>query len=80
MRILDRDGCVINDETLLYLGKIAVSYAKSGVVMVAPSAMMDGEIVAIRKALDETGFKDLPIMGYSAKYSSSYYGTIQSGC
>ena len=55
--ILDRDGCVINDETLLYLGKIAVSYAKSGVDMVAPSAMMDGEILAIRKALDETGFK-----------------------
>lgn len=76
--ILDRDGCVINDETLLYLGKIAVSYAKSGVDMVAPSAMMDGEILAIRKALDETGFKDLPIMGYSAKYASSYYGPFRT--
>ena len=76
--ILDRDGCVINDETLLYLGKIAVSYAKSGVDMVAPSAMMDGEILAIRKALDETGFKDLPIMGYSAKYASSYYGPFRA--
>lgn len=72
------DVCVINDETLLYLGKIAVSYAKSGVDMVAPSAMMDGEILAIRKALDETGFKDLPIMGYSAKYASSYYGPFRA--
>ena len=46
--------------------------------MVAPSAMMDGEILAIRKALDETGFKDLPIMGYSAKYASSYYGPFRA--
>lgn len=75
--ILDHQGCVINDETLTYLGKIAVSYAKSGVDMVAPSAMMDGEIMALRTALDQTGFKDLPIMGYSAKFASAYYGPFR---
>ncbi|MFQ8705786.1 MAG: porphobilinogen synthase [Thomasclavelia sp.] len=75
--ILDKHGIVINDETLTYLGKIAVSYAKNGVDMVAPSAMMDGEIMAIRMALDKAGFNDLPIMGYSAKYASSYYGPFR---
>lgn len=75
--ILDEHGNVINDETLTYLSKIAVSYAKSGVDMVAPSAMMDGEIMAIRMALDMAGFNDLPIMGYSAKYASSYYGPFR---
>lgn len=75
--ILDHQGLVKNDETLTYLGKIAVSYAQSGIDMVAPSAMMDGEIVTIRMALDQAGYENLPIMGYSAKYASSYYGPFR---
>lgn len=75
--ILDENGYVKNDETLLYLNKIAVSYAKAGVDMIAPSDMMDGHIASLRKALDEEGYVTLPIMGYSAKYASSYYGPFR---
>lgn len=75
--LLDNKGEIMNDETLEYLGKISVSYAKCGVDMVAPSSMMDGQIIAIREALDENGFESLPIMGYSAKYASSYYGPFR---
>ena len=75
--ILDENGYVLNDETLKYLQKIAVSYAKAGVDMVAPSDMMDGHILALRKALDENGFTTLPIMGYSAKFASAYYGPFR---
>lgn len=75
--ILDANNEVKNDETLQYLAKIAVSYAQAGVDMVAPSDMMDGHIQALRQALDEKGFESLPIMGYSAKFASSYYGPFR---
>lgn len=75
--ILDEHGQALNDATLPYLQKITLSYANSGVDMVAPSAMMDGEIAAMRQILDENGYYDLPIMGYSAKYASAYYGPFR---
>ena len=65
---------VDNDGTLSYLGKIAVSQAQAGADMVAPSDMMDGRVLAIRQALDANGFSNTPIMAYSAKYASSFYG------
>jgi len=68
---------VDNDKTLKYLAKIAVSHAKAGADMIAPSDMMDGRIGAIREALDENGFKDIPIMSYSAKYCSAFYGPFR---
>ena len=64
---------ILNDETLPLLAKMAVTTVKAGADMVAPSDMMDGDVAAIRKALDENGFINTPIMGYSAKYSSAYY-------
>ncbi|MCD7839902.1 MAG: porphobilinogen synthase [Erysipelotrichaceae bacterium] len=75
--ILDKDGYVNNDETLKYLSKIALSYAKAGVDMVAPSDMMDGHILTLRNVLDENGYTNLPIMGYSAKFASAYYGPFR---
>lgn len=75
--ILDAAGNVQNDETLPYLQKIACSYAKAGVDMVAPSDMMDGHVEALRFALDEAGYENLPIMGYSAKYASGFYGPFR---
>lgn len=75
--ILDEKGTVQNDVTLDYLCRIAVSYAKAGIDMVAPSDMMDGHIGAMREVLDEAGYYDLPIMGYSAKYASNYYGPFR---
>jgi len=75
---------ILNDLTLDILGKIAVSHAKAGVDMVAPSGMMDGMIQAIRQALDSSGFENIPIMSYAAKFSSSFYGPFReaadSGC
>jgi len=68
---------VDNDETLEYLGKIAVSHAKAGADIIAPSDMMDGRISYIRTALDENGFKNISIMSYSAKYCSAYYGPFR---
>jgi porphobilinogen synthase len=68
---------VINDETLPLLGKIAVSHARAGADMVAPSGMMDGMVDTIRQALDEENFDDLPIMSYAAKYNSSFYGPFR---
>ncbi|WP_319371735.1 porphobilinogen synthase [uncultured Ilyobacter sp.] len=68
---------VLNDETLYYLSKIAVSHAKAGADMVAPSDMMDGRIQAMRKALDNEGFINTPIMSYSVKYASSFYGPFR---
>lgn len=75
--ILNERGVVQNDVTLEYLNKIALSYAKAGIDMIAPSDMMDGHIASIRKVLDENGYYDLPIMGYSAKYASNYYGPFR---
>lgn len=72
-----KDGDVLNDATLLNLAKQVKSHARAGVDMVAPSGMMDGTIAAIRTALDEEGFADLPIMGYSVKYASSFYGPFR---
>ena len=71
------DHEVDNDETLRLLAKIALSHAQAGADMVAPSDMMDGRIAAIRNALDENGFKNVPIMSYSAKYASAFYGPFR---
>ena len=68
---------VDNDETLKFLSKIAVSHAKAGADMIAPSDMMDGRVRAIRDALDENGFKEVSIMAYSAKYASAFYGPFR---
>lgn len=76
--ILNKEGYVQNDVTLTYLARIAVSHAKAGADMVAPSDMMDGRVAAIRAALDENGFMNVPIMSYSAKYASSFYGPFRA--
>ncbi len=68
---------VKNDETLDLLGKIAVSHAEAGAEMVAPSGMMDGMVGAIRDALDDAGYADVPIMSYAAKYESAFYGPFR---
>ncbi len=70
-------GDVKNDPTLELLAKEAVSHAKAGADMVAPSDMMDGRVEAIRIALDEEGFQELPIMSYAAKYASAFYGPFR---
>jgi porphobilinogen synthase len=72
-----KDAEVQNDQTLDLLGKVAVSQAEAGVDIVAPSAMMDGQVGAIREALDDTGFEQVPIMAYSAKYASAFYGPFR---
>jgi porphobilinogen synthase len=74
---LDDNGCVINDVTLEMLAMTAVSHAEAGADMVAPSDMMDGRVAAIRAALDAEGYMDIPIMAYSAKYASGYYGPFR---
>ena len=68
---------VNNDKTLELLVKEAVSHAKSGADIIAPSDMMDGRIGAIRSGLDQNGFSDIPIMSYAAKYSSAFYGPFR---
>ncbi|TAL24381.1 MAG: porphobilinogen synthase [Nitrospirae bacterium] len=70
-------GDVKNDPTLEVLAKEAVSHAKAGADMVAPSDMMDGRVEAIRVALDEEGFSETPIMSYAAKYASAFYGPFR---
>ncbi len=72
-----KDGEVLNDETLELLARQALSHVKAGADMVAPSDMMDGRVGAIRKALDENGFSDIPLMAYAAKYASSFYGPFR---
>ena len=71
------DHNVNNDKTLVYLGEIALSHAKAGADMVAPSDMMDGRIAYIREVLDKNGYESLPIMSYAAKYSSAFYGPFR---
>ena len=71
------DHDVDNDETLRVLAKTALSHAQAGADMVAPSDMMDGRIAAIRDALDDNGFTNVPIMSYSAKYASAFYGPFR---
>jgi len=68
---------VQNDATLEVLAETAVSHARAGADMVAPSAMMDGQVAAIREALDENNLEDIPVMAYAAKYSSSFYGPFR---
>jgi porphobilinogen synthase len=70
-------GDVDNDTTLEVLTETAVSHVKAGADMVAPSAMMDGQIAAIREGLDEAGYENTPIMAYSAKYASCFYGPFR---
>ncbi len=74
---LVRDGVILNDETLPLLAKTAVTCAQAGADMVAPSNMMDGDVEAIREALDEAGLTMTPIMAYSAKMASGYYGPFR---
>lgn len=72
------DGChILNDETLPLLSRMAVSLTEAGADIIAPSDMMDGRVAAIRKALDEAGYQDTPIMSYSAKYASGYYAPFR---
>ena len=72
-----RDEKVDNDRTLKLLAKMAVCQAEAGADIVAPSAMMDGQVGALRNALDSNGYEDLPIMAYSAKYASGFYGPFR---
>ncbi len=75
--ILDEVGRVSNDDTLEVLAKVAVSHARSGADMVAPSDMMDGRVGAIREALDEGGYEQTPILSYAVKYASAFYGPFR---
>ncbi|MFQ5537824.1 MAG: porphobilinogen synthase [Gemmatimonadota bacterium] len=75
--LLSETGDILNDPTLDRLAATAVSQARSGADVVAPSAMMDHQVEAIRDALDADGFKDVAILSYSAKYASSYYGPFR---
>ena len=72
-----KDGDVDNELTLKNISKQVLSHAKAGADMVAPSGMMDGSVKIIRETLDKSGFEKLPIMGYSVKYSSSFYGPFR---
>ena len=72
-----RNNEVINDESLKLLAQTAVSQAQAGADLVAPSAMMDGQVAAIRTALDESGFEHIPIMAYAVKYASGFYGPFR---
>ncbi len=72
-----RQGAVDNDATLELLARTAVSHARAGADMVAPSDMMDGRVAAIREALDREGFAHVPIMAYAAKYASAFYGPFR---
>jgi len=72
-----RDGDVRNDETLELLARTAVSHARAGADVVAPSDMMDGRVGAIREALDAAGFAERPILSYAAKYASAFYGPFR---
>lgn len=75
--ILQECGYIDNDVTLEYLSRIAISHAKAGADMVAPSDMMDGRVGHMRRTLDAEGFEMVGIMSYSAKYSSSFYGPFR---
>jgi porphobilinogen synthase len=72
-----KDGDVDNDSTLELLAREALSHARAGADMVAPSDMMDGRVAAIREVLDENGFDKIPIMSYAVKYASGYYGPFR---
>ena len=72
-----KDGIVLNDESLEYLTKTAVSQVAAGADIIAPSNPMDGYVAAIRQGLDEAGFKNTPIMSYAVKFASSFYGPFR---
>jgi len=72
-----QNGIIDNDDTLKMLGEIAVSHARAGADIVAPSAMIDGQVKGIRTALDDAGYKDVAILGYSAKHASSFFGPFR---
>jgi porphobilinogen synthase len=72
-----KNGDVDNDATLELLANEALSHARAGADMVAPSDMMDGRVAAIRDALDENGFSHIPVMSYAVKYASGYYGPFR---
>jgi porphobilinogen synthase len=72
-----KDGRVLNDPTLELLARAAVSHAKAGADIVAPSDMMDGRVGAIRAALDENGHDEVAILSYAAKYASAFYGPFR---
>ncbi|HOV80200.1 MAG TPA: porphobilinogen synthase [Bacillota bacterium] len=72
-----KDGRVLNDPTLELLTRTAVSQAAAGADIIAPSDMMDGRVGSIRRALDDNGFESVPVMAYSAKYASSFYGPFR---
>ena len=74
---LVNDGRIDNDETLQKLAEVAVSHARAGADMVAPSAMIDGQVKTIRQALDDNGFKDAAVMAYAAKHASSFFGPFR---
>lgn len=82
-----KDGCIDNDATLPYLADMALSHVENGADMVAPSDMMDGRVRAIRSRLDDNGCRRIPIMSYSVKYNSAFYGpfreaaeSLEEGC
>ncbi|MDO5018619.1 MAG: porphobilinogen synthase [Lagierella massiliensis] len=75
--ILDEKGNVVNDKTIEYIAKISLSHARAGADVVAPSDMMDFRVEKIRQVLDENGFEHIPIMAYSAKYASNFYGPFR---
>lgn len=74
---LIKDNIILNDETLELLSETSLSHAEAGADIIAPSDMMDGRVGAIRNKLDENGFQDIPIMSYSAKYASAFYGPFR---
>ncbi len=75
--VLDDDGCILNDETLEILGRVAVSHAQAGADIVAPSGMMDGMVAAIRASLDGASYADVAILSYAVKYASAFYGPFR---
>ena len=75
--LLSPSGIIQNDATLPLLAQVALSHANAGADIVAPSDMMDGRVLAIRQNLDEHGFHNLPIMSYSVKFASSFYGPFR---
>ena len=75
--MIDKDGSVDNDATLELYGRVAVAQAAAGADIVAPSGMMDGQVAAIRRALDDTGNTDTAILAYAAKFASCFYGPFR---
>jgi porphobilinogen synthase len=71
------NGCVVNDATLPLLGEMAAVHAAAGADVIAPSDMMDGRIGVVRAKLDQSGFQDVPVMAYAAKYASAFYGPFR---